>query len=454
MPILRGARHIGIWGFGREGQAAYHFLQNNYPDVEITILNDTPLPRADQEERRLRVIHGDEVPSAIRSGVFDIIVKSPGISLYRQEIIDAKEAGVRFTSITNLWFEQNQDARTIVVTGTKGKSTTSRLLHHLLKMSGLDVALMGNVGIPMLGSPAGRDWTVIELSSYQVADLAYGPTIAVVTNLYPEHAPWHGSVEQYFRDKLRIVSLGERTLVVCNYADMRLRQKLGDKTGVQWFNANRGFSVHDGRLYFDDRAVDYSGFPLKGDHNLANLAAACTVADIIGMTGYRDAVDTRSFQQLPHRLEEFRVGPGLLCIDDSISTVPEATLAALEAYPDRNTALLLGGWDRGQDYSALFAMLRSSRVKCLILLPPNGERIRAEISRISMPFCTVKVNNLEHAIMEAFKRVTRDDLVLLSPAAPSFGEFHNFEERGQAFKALCARHAALIEAGSATGRTV
>lgn len=444
MPILSGARHIGIWGFGREGQAAYRFLRNNYPGLEITILNDAPLPDAGQEN--LRVIHGDELPSAVRSGAFEIIIKSPAVSLYRPEIIDAGKAGTRFTSVTNLWFEQNQDARTVVVTGTKGKSTTARLLHHLLKMSGLDTALMGNVGIPALGTPAGRDWTVIELSSYQIADLVYGPTIAVVTNLYPEHAPWHGSVDQYFRDKLRIVSLQKRTLAVCNYADVRLRQKLGDKAGMQWFNADTGFRVHGGRLNFDDRPVDYSGF-LKGSHNLSNVAAACTVADVIGITDFRNAVDIRSFQQLPHRLEEFRVGPGLLCIDDSISTVPESTIAALEAYPDRNIALLLGGWDRGQDYSALFALLRVSRVKCLILLPPNGERIRAEISRISMPFGVVNANSLEHAVTEAFMRVTRDDIVMLSPAAASFGEFRNFEERGQAFKALCASHAALIEAG-------
>ena len=212
--------------------------------------------------------------------------------------------------------------------------------------------------------------------------------------------------------------------------------------------------MHDGRLYFDDQAVDCSGFPLKGSHNLSNLAAACTVADMVGAASYRHVIDARSFEQLSHRLEEFRVGPGLLCIDDSISTVPEATIAALEAYPDQRVVLLLGGWDRGQDYSTLFARLPQFRVKCLILLPPNGERINAEISQTGVPACTVKARNLEHAITEAFARVTRHDLVLLSPAAPSFGEFRDFEERGRAFKALCAKaSAALIEADSTAGET-
>lgn len=444
MPMLDGVRKIAIWGFGREGQAAHSFVRDNYPNAELTILNDTPIPNAPDAAGQLQIIYGDQVPSALRSASFEVVIKSPGISLYRPEVIEAKRNGVRFTSVTNLWFEQNTDAKTVVVTGTKGKSTTSRLLHHLLSASGMDVAMIGNVGIPALGNSAGRDWTVLELSSYQIADLAYGPNIAIITNLYPEHAPWHGGVEQYFRDKLRILSLDGRTQAVCNYADMRLRETLGKTAQVCWFNAETGFRVHQNNLYFNEQLVECYGFPLKGSHNLSNLAAACTVADLIGLENYRRAVDARSFKQLAHRLEEFRVGPDLLCIDDSISTVPEATIAALEAYPNHDIALLLGGWDRGQDYASLLGLLPQTRVKYLILLPPNGERIFGEISQKPLPIDVVRADNLEHAVTLAFRRVSREDLVLLSPAAPSFGEFRDFEDRGRAFKALCAKHAALI----------
>ena len=125
MRILDGARHVAIWGFGREGRAAYEFLRRDHPNIGLTILNDTPLSEPPAGDTP--VILGDAVATAIRSSRFDVVVKSPGISLYRPEIADAKAAGIRFTSATNLWFEQNPAARTIAVTGTKGKSTTARL---------------------------------------------------------------------------------------------------------------------------------------------------------------------------------------------------------------------------------------------------------------------------------------------------------------------------------------
>jgi UDP-N-acetylmuramoylalanine--D-glutamate ligase len=441
MHTLQRARRAAIWGFGREGRAVLEFIRSNCPDMHPAILNDTPL--AEQAGAPLRVICGDAAAEAVRSGEFDLIVKSPGISLYRPEITEAKRRGVRFTSATNLWFELHPEGKTIAVTGTKGKSTTARLLHHLLAQAGLDVRLMGNVGIAALGQPAARDFTVLELSSYQIADLEYAPDIAVVTNLFPEHAPWHGGAEQYFRDKLRILALGERTRAVANHADERLRARLARSAGVHWFNAPSGYGVADGRLLYDGAPVDCSGFPLKGEHNLGNLAAACTAAELAGVP-CRSAVDLRAFQQLPHRMEEFRVGLGLLCVDDSIATVPEATAAALEAYPERETVLLLGGADRGQDYAQLIDLLPRTRVTAVIVLPPSGERILADLSQRSPPFGIVPAANLDAAVREGMARVAVDGLLLLSPAAASFGEFQNFEERGNAFKALCRSHAALI----------
>jgi UDP-N-acetylmuramoyl-L-alanine---L-glutamate ligase len=433
MPILDGARHVAIWGFGREGRAAFDFLRKNHPDIALTILNDTPLsePPADAP-----VIHGDAVAAAIRAAHFDVVVKSPGISLYRPEIADAKAAGVRFTSATNLWFEQNPAAKTIAVTGTKGKSTVARLLHHILEKAGLDAALMGNVGTAALGQPPGRDYTVMELSSYQIADLEHAPDIAVVTNLFPEHAPWHGGAELYFRDKLRILDIGAKTKAVCNYANTRLRERVETRKNILWFNRAEGFLARDGGLFFDGAPVDCTGFPLKGEHNLGNLAAACAVADMIGVSAVRRAVDVRDFKQLDHRLQEFHVG-NILCVDDSISTVPEATMAALGAYPGRDTILLLGGAERGQDYRELFALLPQTRVRAVILLPPIGERIYEQMSQKSLPFALLRATNMKDAVAQGFQRVSPNGLILLSPGAPSFGEFRNFEERGQYFRACC-----------------
>jgi UDP-N-acetylmuramoylalanine--D-glutamate ligase len=435
---------VAIWGFGREGRAALAFIRENYPHLDPTILNDAPLTEEAGPLPPIRAIHGEAVADALRAGHFDLVIKSPGISLYRPEIADAKRRGVRFTSATNLWFALNATAKTIVITGTKGKSTTARLVHHLLERAGLDVLIVGNVGIPALGQPAAKDYSILELSSYQIADLEHAPDVALVTNLFPEHAPWHRGVEQYFRDKLRILTLGARTTAIVNYADERLRARLSHRPDVHWFNAASGFRASGGTLYYNDAPVDCSGFPLKGEHNVSNLAAGCTVADLVGIHVVRSAVDVRTFQQLHHRLEEFRVGPGLLCVDDSIATVPEATMAALEAYPRQDVVLLLGGSDRGQDHSALLNVLPRTRVRSLILLPPSGERLFAELSARSWPFEVVRAGNLEGAVKQGMSRVPADGLLLLSPAAPSFGEFRNFEERGNAFKVLCRAHAGLI----------
>src|SRR5262245_61323373 len=281
LDTLRGARRVAIWGFGIEGKAVFEYLGKHFPDVQLAVLSDHPLPQTDVDwigkasGKPVSLIHGGALPTAMQSGDFDLIVKSPGVSLYRPEVATAQRRGIAITSATNLWFEQNSGAKTVVVTGTKGKSTTARLLHHLLIQAGVDTLLLGNVGIAALGHDAGRACAVLELSSYQIADLAYAPDLAVVTNLFPAHAPWHGGVENYFRDKLRVLSLGAATRRVCNFADARLRAAC-EGMSVDWFNSPVGYAVKDGALLYDGEPVECVGSPLKGEHNLENLAAACT----------------------------------------------------------------------------------------------------------------------------------------------------------------------------------
>jgi UDP-N-acetylmuramoyl-L-alanine---L-glutamate ligase len=437
MPIFEGVKRAGIWGFGREGRAAFDHIRVRYPHIDIVILNDTPLPAGVGAP----VFVGPDVAKALSDGSLDIVVKSPGVSLYRPEIAEAKRRGVRFTSVTNIWFEQNRDAFKIAVTGTKGKSTTSRLLERLLLDAGKETLLAGNIGIPALSGSKPKDYVILELSSYQIADLDFAPDLALVTNLYPEHAPWHNGVENYYSDKLRILGLSPETPAICNYANPTLRERVAGRANIRWFNGEDGYRVRDGRLLFDDDRIDCAGFPLKGEHNLVNLAGACAAADALGIRQYRRSIDLRSFKQLDHRLQEFRVGDGRLCVNDSIATVPEATMAALKAYPDQDIVLFLGGADRGQDYSGLIDFLPKTRVKKIILLPPIGERLFKQLSqsdRRPPAFCAA---NLDEGVAEAMRGIGAGDVLLLSPAAPSFGQFRDFEERGRSFIDLCTRHA-------------
>ncbi len=437
MPSSAEARAIAIWGFGREGRAALDHFAARGSGAALTVLDDDPLDPGTVGRDGVRVITGPEARAALGAGAFDLVVKSPGISLYRPEIAEARAQGTRFTSAVNLWWTLHPAAKTIAVTGTKGKSTTARLLHHLLGAAGLDARLLGNVGIPALGQTPGRDWTVLELSSYQIADLDHGPDIAIVTNLHPEHAPWHGGVERYYDDKLRLLRLDARTRAFANARDGESRARLAGSDGVRWFNATDGYHVDGGDLRLRGARVETSGFPLKGAHNLANLAAAMTVFDHIGGDARRHVGALKSFRQLPHRLEELRLADDVLCVDDSISTIPEATIAALDAYPDRDVLLLLGGTERGQTYGALFDRLDRARVALVACLPPNGARIHAELRERAPAFDIMLAEGLDGAMEAVFARVKPGTLILLSPAAPSFGAFRDFAARGDAFQALC-----------------
>ncbi|ARN80151.1 UDP-N-acetylmuramoyl-L-alanine--D-glutamate ligase [Methylocystis bryophila] len=437
MPISAQAKSIAIWGAGREGAAALAYIKTHRPDAAITVLNDSPLSAAALAALEgASVLIGAEAASALSAGMFDVVIKSPGVSPYRPEVETAKQRGVDFTSVTNLWFEENPKAKTIAVTGTKGKTTTSGLIHHMLRAAGLDASLIGNGGVPALAQKTAHDVTVLELSSYQTADLKHAPTIAVITSLYPEHAPWHGGVERYYADKLRLAQLDEKTLLVANGADARLRTAFASRPNTLWYNAGDGFRVEDGKLLKEAAPFAHEHFPLRGAHNLSNLAAALTLVEHLGLDAAACETTLADFAIPPHRLSEFDVD-GVLCVDDSISTIPEATLAALKTFADHPFCLILGGEDRGQNYAELYAYLKMRPPRFVALMPANGKRILDELSPLAPSFEFQLMENLRQAVDACFQRLQKGDLLLLSPAAPSYGQFANFEERGRVFEELC-----------------
>lgn len=414
MRIWQDKKKIGIWGAGQEGLAAYRFLKSRSSEASFTFLNDTEVSKELPEE----IITGEASIKVIRDGQFDLIIKSPGISLYRPEIKHAKDKGTIFSSGTNLWFEEHADAPKIVITGTKGKSTVASLIHFMLVQSDIDSVLAGNIGIPLLECEPGEDVTVIELSSYQIADLnlvSYNLIdVAVFTNLYPEHVPWHnGDVQTYYKDKLRLSDFAE--IDIANGMDLTLRELMGEDTN--WI--------------MPDQMV----CPLKGTHNKMNLALALNAIEAFGYDTDDMADTLENFQTLPHRLQEIgTTANGVLYVNDSISTVPEATLAALDAYKDCSVILIMGGEDRGQDYTDFAEQIKNYDVKHVFTLPENNIKIEKALWDIC---ATTSCDNLKEAVTEALKIATKGDVLLLSPAAPSYVQFNNFEHRGQVFKELC-----------------
>ena len=407
-------KRIGLYGMGREGQST------------LTALHKYAAP--------LSVVSFTDEDAAAYVKNVDIIIKSPGVSLYKPLLQQALAEGVHITSATNLFMSNKPPStRVIAVTGTKGKSTTASLMAHVLTELGCHVGLGGNIGVPLPDLlEETPDWVVAELSSYQCADFCGKPDAAILLNLYPEHLQWHGSHETYYRDKCHMVCRAGAAFV--NGANEPART-LTQPFHPIWFNVDEGFSLKDGFFCDGIRPLfPVSSLPLKGEHNAQNALAILAVLKHFGFSPMAAESAFASFQALPHRLQFVRSRFGLDFVDDSISTTPETAVAALRAlYRPAGVTLIAGGFDRGQDYQILVTELlaRKSSVR-LIAMPDTGKRL-AEAA-LSVGIETYRVVDMAAAVDTAVRVTPQGGLVLLSPAAPSYNLYRNFEARGDDFK--------------------
>ena len=434
---------VAILGMGREGRSAWRYLRAQHPGLRLDLLDEAPPdPQFAAALGPLdRLVNRPLEQAGLER--YAVLVRSPGISPYREPLRRARQAGVRITSPTSLWFAAHPEARTICVTGTKGKSTTSALLTQLLAAAGRRVRLAGNIGKPLLDferADAGVDWWVIELSSYQIADLDARPGVAVLLNLSPEHLDWHGSEAAYRRDKLRLAALADGNPVIANAADPVLRAELTGLANLAWFNDPGGIRAADGRLYDGERALPASlpaGLP--GAHNLSNLAAALTVLRCIGEDVAQALAAAEDFRPLPHRLQLLGEESGRRFVNDSISSTPVATAAALETFAGQAVVLVVGGFDRGLDWSPYLGTFAARTPLAVIGIPDNGSRIlRALRDRGIQPAAGLHERpDLPAAVELARQLAPPGALVLLSPGAPSFPQFRDYRDRGQQFAALC-----------------
>ncbi|MFW5832922.1 MAG: UDP-N-acetylmuramoyl-L-alanine--D-glutamate ligase [Pseudomonadota bacterium] len=423
---LTATTRLALWGYGREGRATRAFLARRVPGLVPTLVVDD----APAEPLDLPVLSGDVGREALTAGCFEVVVKSPGISLYRPEVEAMRRAGTRLTSSTNLWFETRPARPVLAVTGTKGKSTTASLLAHLWEGS----ILAGNVGRPLIDVPEGSAPVVLELSSYQCADLEHEVTAMVLTNLYPEHLDWHRSRERYFADKLRLVDLAP--VAVLNAKDARTVERFRGLAKARWYEVADGWHVAGRQLHHGgEPCFDAADWAVPGVHNLVNLAAALTALEVMGLDARHLLPRAAGFRGLAHRLQVVHEQDGITWVDDSISTTPESAAAALAAFPDRPVTLLLGGQDRGQDTAPLAATLPGRDVR-IITLPDNGPAMGKALRARVPDLAVADAVDLEDAAGRARHLTPPGGVVLLSPAAPSYGHFRNFEQRGEAFAAL------------------
>jgi UDP-N-acetylmuramoylalanine--D-glutamate ligase len=332
----------------------------------------------------------------------EVVVKSPGVPGEAPLIVAARKRGIPVWSEIELGYRLLPDAKFVGVTGTNGKTTTTELLGAIFLAAGRDVAVAGNVGTP-LTSVRSADWVVCELSSFQLEDVdSFACDVAVLLNLEPDHLDRHGSFEAYRDAKLRIF---ERSRVQIVPRGLGL-------PGV-------GFSADDA----------LPAEPLiPGAHNRENAAAATAAARAAGIADEHIAAALLTFPGVPHRLELVGERDGVRYVNDSKATNVAAALRALAAYAGEPVHLILGGSPKGEDFGPLAAAL-GPNVKSVHLIGAEAERIGEVIDGH-------RDGDLATAVAHAARLAEPGDVVLLSPASASYDQFENFEERGEAFRAL------------------
>ncbi len=424
---MRFEEPVLLYGAGKEAISTRAFLKARQPDLKVYVAVDSG--SADIAETEQIAIA--DLPEAIKAHRFGVIVKSPGVSRYKPIFEIAADNGIPVSSNLNLWGAAYRHGRTIIaITGTKGKSTTATLTHLMLTRSGLDAGLAGNVGLAPLDIADTHSIVVLELSSYQTADMNFLPDIAAITNLYPEHVDWHGSVERYYADKLHLVDREGSFAVALGAAAQS--------------NALVAKAVRDHRRLLRELTAEETASienasahsRLRGAHNLDNALLAAQIT--LGAGGTMDGVlaGIAAFRPLPHRLEEHVFG-SITVVNDSISTTPEATKAALAAYPGRRIALIAGGHERQQDYTELAGLLAQRGVSVLVTLPVTGPRLAEAAREVAPGIDVIEAPDLDTALTLLAQKRDRFDALILSPGAPSYNQFKNFEERGARFVARC-----------------
>lgn len=437
-------RRVALWGWGREGRAAYGAIRSRLPALPLTLF-------CNDEEAREAAALGDgalQVETSATSGrmaAFEVVVKSPGISPYREDAQAAALQGTRFIGGTALWFAEHPDARTVCVTGTKGKSTTTALLAHLLRAGGHLTALAGNIGLPLLElldpRPAPELWA-IELSSYQTGDVAASgihPDVAIGLNIFPEHLDWHGSQARYVADKLKLLVDARPRVAILNAVDPLLAALDLPDSDVRWFGDARGWHLRGDALHRREAFVmDTASLPLPGRHNRGNLCAVLAAIDALGFDAVALAPHASSFRPLPHRLQALGTRDGITWVNDSISTTPHASLAALDCFRGRRVALLVGGHDRGIEWDSFAGEMHAHAPHAIVTMGQNGPKIHALLEPLAARagFALRAAADLADATRQATELLVGEGVLLLSPGAPSFGAYRDYVARGRHFAQL------------------
>ncbi|MDR3047275.1 MAG: UDP-N-acetylmuramoyl-L-alanine--D-glutamate ligase [Bacteroidales bacterium] len=438
-----------LLGFGKEGISSYHFIRSYFPDLQITIADRNTIDVSDiVEDRHVTFVFGSQYDQNLND--FDIILKSPGINLsHINYLIDPK----KISSQTDLFLMAYRN-QVIGVTGTKGKSTTSSLIYHILNSAGKKVLLAGNIGTPLFDTIHAIDndtVIVAELSAHQLEYLHYSPHIALFLNCFPEHLDHFTSFNDYQLAKFNILHYQtENDTFIYNRDNIHIanlfHQHHYQRQTYPFSKENApsdGAFADNKNIYLYENKEVVSTFHLEGlshlpgKHNFYNIMAAILAVKRYHCSDEDIVKALHSFKPLEHRIEFIGTLQGINFYNDSISTIPEATIAAVNAVKNCDT-LILGGFDRGIDYSELIAFLHQSKIRNIAFVGAVGKRILKEWQAYHHGIDKKYIieNDYSKIVAFAFANTQKGATCLLSPAASSYDQFKNFEERGTQFKNL------------------
>ena len=459
---LEGKRVLVV-GLARTGLATARFCVAR--GARVTAIDDRGAEQFGEAVPQLRDLGCTLAFAGTPSAVFaeqDLIVPSPGVPSNHPGLAAARTAGVPIRSEIEL-ASRFLRGRLIAITGSNGKTTTTSLLGHILAASSKPVIVAGNIGTPLIArvdESNDKTITVAEVSSFQLELIdSFRPDISVLLNLTPDHLDRHASFEDYARAKVRIFeNQTERDAAVINADDPAAAERAPSRPQILWFSRKKrvatGAYLQADQIIFrregeDIALLNRSRIGLRGAHNLENVLAAASAAFLAGATPAEIAAAVHSFPGVEHRLEFVAEISGVSFFNDSKATNVDATMKALDAFP-RGLLVILGGKDKGSDYSPLIPLLRE-RAELVLLIGAASEKIAAQLGSW-VPF--ERAGTLERAVAMASERAREGDTVLLAPACASFDQFQDYEHRGRVFKQLVRALAEAPRVLHARGREI
>jgi len=437
---------LAVLGFGKTGQAMLEYLLAREPHLSLVLYNDEAIADGERrsrfERRGVRFLIGADRFAELAS--CRLVVMSPGFDGREPRFAALRQGGAEVISEIEFAFRRLR-ARFIAVSGSNGKSTTVSLVHHLLSGAGRPSHLAGNIGKPLVAeidAIEGGSLVVLELSSFQLEEIVrFRPEVAVLLNITPDHLDRYPSMAEYAAAKFNLFKNQQaEDCMVLNADDPLLRD--GSKLGrgrPLWFSATRplacGAHLQGQDLVLSEggevQAISLRRNPLRGIHNLENIMAAALACRAVGLSAREIEAGLASFRGLPHRMEEAgRVGT-VEFIDDSKATNVDAALKSIASI-DGNLVVILGGKDKGGDFSALLEPLQQ-RARRVLLLGKAAPLLAGQLSALGDRLA--RVRDLEEAVASGYGVLKESGgTVLLAPACASFDMFDNFEHRGEVFK--------------------